>query len=27
LMERTRIFEALKGVRGRAPVDLEQLQR
>jgi len=27
LMERTRIFAALRGVRGRAPVDLEQLQR
>jgi acetyltransferase len=27
LMERTRIFEALRGVRGRVPVDLEKLQR
>lgn len=26
MMERTRIFEALKGVRGRAPVDLEALE-
>jgi acetyltransferase len=27
LMERTRIYQALKGVRGRAPVNLEQLQK
>ncbi|WP_435011433.1 bifunctional acetate--CoA ligase family protein/GNAT family N-acetyltransferase [Tundrisphaera lichenicola] len=27
LMERTRIFEALKGVRGRKPVDLEALEQ
>lgn len=27
LMEQTRIFTALKGVRGRAPVDLAQLER
>ena len=27
LMERTRIFQALKGVRGRPPIDLAQLQR
>jgi acetyltransferase len=26
LMEETRIFRALKGIRGRAPVDLEELQ-
>jgi acetyltransferase len=27
LMERTRIYQALKGVRGRAPVNLEHLQK
>jgi acetyltransferase len=27
LMERTRIFKALKGIRGRPPIDLQQLQR
>ena len=27
MMERTRIFEALKGVRGRAPVDLAALEQ
>jgi acetyltransferase len=27
MMERTRIFEALKGVRGRAPVDIDSLEK
>jgi len=27
LMERTRIFQALRGIRGRPPIDLQQLQR
>lgn len=27
LMERTKVFRALKGVRGRAPVDIDQLKR
>lgn len=27
LMERTKIFKALLGIRGRAPIDLEQLER
>src|SRR4029077_20035379 len=27
LMERTRIFQALKGIRGRPSIDLAQLQR
>jgi acetyltransferase len=27
LMERTKVFRALKGIRGRAPVDIDQLKR
>jgi acetyltransferase len=27
LIEKTKIYEALKGVRGRAPIDLEELQK